>query len=62
MAIWLLGGGVALDLLTSTPPSDGDSDRFDIFFRVERQVREAKALSASAGHVQESRPRTFALF
>ena len=31
MAIWLLGGGVALALLTSAPPADGDSDRLDIF-------------------------------
>jgi len=27
----LLGGGVAFALLTSAPPGDGDSDRFDIF-------------------------------
>ena len=31
IAIWLLGGGVALALLISAPPADGDSDRLDIF-------------------------------
>lgn len=55
IAIWLLGGGVALALLTSAPPGDGDSDRLDIFSG--RQVREIcrrASYPANADHVQPS--------
>ena len=39
IAIWLLGGGVALALLTTAAPSDGDSDRLDIFSERQRNLQ-----------------------
>lgn len=49
IAIWLLGGGVALALLTSTPPAEGDSDRLDIFSgsQVKTSVLSGKRRSSS---------------